>query len=111
MLLLLRDGAVLLERRPPTGVWAGLWCLPQIPDRVDIAAVCERNYGAKVEALGVLPAFSHGFTHFTLHIRPRRYRVTKLIPRAESPSHIWLPVKEALGAAIPAPVRRILQLL
>jgi A/G-specific adenine glycosylase len=102
---------VMLEKRPPTGIWGGMWSLPEVTEGADVPALCERRYGARIESLDALPAFAHGFTHFTLEIRPRRYRVTAFAARAESPGHVWLPVAEALGAAIPAPVRRILGLL
>jgi A/G-specific adenine glycosylase len=110
MLLLLHDGALMLEKRPPTGIWGGMWCLPQAEEGTDLAALCERQYGAKVvEIRDAPPAFTHGFTHFTLAIRPRRFRVTALLPHTESPGLTWLPVGKALAAGIPAPVRRILQ--
>ena len=93
MLLLLRDGEVLLERRPPTGVWGGLWSFPE----VDPAS-----------AGRALPVLRHEFTHFTLDITPiLRSGGTAPLDVAE-PGQIWLPVEEALGAAIPTPVRKLL---
>ena len=35
MLMMIRHDSVLLERRPPTGIWGGLWSLPELPDDVD----------------------------------------------------------------------------
>jgi A/G-specific adenine glycosylase len=50
----------------------------------------------------------HGFTHFKLDIHPLRLRVSALTPQAAEPGVVWLSLEEARGAAIPAPVRRIL---
>ena len=52
----------------------------------------------------------HGFTHYKLRIHPVLARVTRY-PRAEEPGLVWLSVEDAIGAAIPTPVRRILQML
>jgi A/G-specific adenine glycosylase len=93
MLVLLRDGEVLLEKRPPAGVWGGLWCFPEIdPD----------SAGRK------LPVLRHEFTHFTLDITPILRSVGAASLDAAEPGRLWLPVEEAIGAAVPAPVRKLL---
>ena len=68
-MLVLRDGdTVLLERRPPTGIWGGLWSLPEADG--DAAALQRvREFGA--EAVIPLAPFTHVFTHFRLEIEPR----------------------------------------
>ncbi|MFU8896876.1 MAG: A/G-specific adenine glycosylase [Gammaproteobacteria bacterium] len=76
-MLLLQDqaGALLLEQRPPQGVWGGLWCPPELGEEspADWAA---RVLGAAVEAAPPLAAVRHGFTHFELEIEPVPARVT-----------------------------------
>jgi A/G-specific adenine glycosylase len=72
---------------------------------------CEQRFGARVEVLAPLPVVEHGFTHFSLTISPQRARVEALVPRAASGSHEWLPLATAKAAAIPSPVRRILESL
>ncbi|MFN7088187.1 MAG: A/G-specific adenine glycosylase [Burkholderiales bacterium] len=110
MLVLQHAGEVLLEKRPETGIWGGLWCFPEVAPGQDaeIGRICARRFGARVTAPEPLPALEHGFTHFRLSITPQRLRVTALAPRAAEPGHVWLPLEEARSAAIPAPVRRIL---
>ena len=96
MLLLWCEGEVLLEKRPPTGVWGGLWCLP------------ECKPGAETPAGKRLPVLRHEFTHFTLDITPVLRVAGSALHRAAEPGRIWLPVEEAIGAAVPAPVRKLL---
>ncbi|MGQ0751710.1 MAG: A/G-specific adenine glycosylase, partial [Betaproteobacteria bacterium] len=55
-----------------------------------------------------LAEVAHGFTHFRLTIDPRRLTIAQLLPRAMEPGFAWMPVSEAIAAAVPAPVRRIL---
>jgi len=88
-----------------------LWSLPEIAADADIPQLCAQRYGAKAGAQQALPRIAHGFTHFKLDIDPCRVEVRKIVPRAAAPGVMWLPVEEALGAAIPAPVRRILAAL
>jgi A/G-specific adenine glycosylase len=58
-----------------------------------------------------LGGLRHGFTHFTLEIRPLLATVRHLRPRAAQPGVLWLPIEEALGAAVPVPVRKLLRAL
>ena len=111
MLVLLHAGQVLLEKRAPSGIWGGLWSLPEVASGAGIAALCAQRYGAKISTHAMLPAVAHGFTHFRLDIEPHRLSVARLAPRAAAPGAMWLPLEEALGAAIPAPVKRILAAL
>ena len=108
MLALIRAGEVLLEKRPPVGIWGGLWCLPETTRKTDLEAHCLKRFGAHVVEVEALETIPHGFTHFTLDIQPLRLRVSALAPSAPSPGTMWLSLEEARGAAIPAPVRRLL---
>lgn len=108
MLALMRAGEVLLEKRPVAGIWGGMWCLPESTGGTDLEAYCLKRFGAHVLEVEELEVIPHGFTHFTLDIQPLRLRVSALAPGATEPGVMWLPLEEARGAAIPAPVRRIL---
>ena len=90
-----RDGEVLLERRPGKGLWGGLWTFPET--RVYRPAR-SRN----------LAPMEHGFTHFRLRIQPVLCEGGKKISRAEAPGRLWLDVADAVSAAVPAPVRTLL---
>jgi len=105
LILLNRSAEVLLEKRPAPGIWGGLWSLPElIEGRVEEVA---RRYGARAHQITRLAAVDHGFTHFKLRIRPVLARVVRDTGTA-APGALWLTLDDALGAAIPAPVRRIL---
>lgn len=108
MLVLHRAGEVLLEKRPESGIWGGLWCFPELARGGDIEEICVKRFGARVTRLAPLPVLEHGFTHFRLSITPQRLRVTTLAPGAAEPGHIWLTIEQAKAAAIPVPVKRIL---
>jgi A/G-specific adenine glycosylase len=111
MLVLQRNGEVLLEKRPEPGIWGGLWSFPEVSDASQAARLSRGRFGAAVKTGGTLPVIRHGFTHFALNITPALLRVTRMEPRAQSPGHVWLTVEDAIGAAVPAPVRAILRRL
>ncbi len=111
MLLLVRNGELLLERRPPAGIWGGLWSLPEIDDAARTRAHCRANYGCTIAAPQPLAPLAHGFTHFKLRIQPLLCRVEKLTPAARAAGQIWLGLEEAHGAAIPVPVRKLIERL
>lgn len=106
-MLLLRDrGELMLEKRPARGVWGGLWSLPELDPDADASAHCHARYGFEVRALRTLPTLNHAFTHFRLSIQPLELH---LAPRGTTPpGQIWLAPKDALDAALPAPVRTLI---
>lgn len=61
---------VLLEKRPPTGIWGGLWSFPECPDNIDVQQFCQEKYGYQVIHLETLDRFKHTFSHFELWITP-----------------------------------------
>jgi A/G-specific adenine glycosylase len=110
LLVLRANGRVLLEERPPAGIWGGLLSLPELPDEPDeagVAAHCAQRLGLRVLTVAPAPTFCHTFTHFRLHIRPLLCAVEPL-PQAMEPGLRWLAPDELARAGLPAPVRKIL---
>ena len=108
MLIIVDAGEVLLEKRPPTGVWAGMWCFPEVVNGASPRHVCRERYGLETKSLKPWSVLRHGFTHFKLSITPQPIVVQKKLPRASEPSCMWLSIDDALKAAIPKPVRELL---
>ena len=106
-LVLLHKGSVLLERRPGTGIWGGLWVFPELVSGSP-GMFCRKVLGCDVKQVQRLPEIQHGFTHFKLRVQPVRCTVQKILPRAEAPGRIWLDVDDAVRAAVPAPVKKLL---
>jgi A/G-specific adenine glycosylase len=106
-LVLLYRGSVLLEKRPPRGLWGGLWTLPE-PAQADVAAYCRQALGCEVDRPRKLEPIEHGFTHFRLKITPLLCEVRRAAKGAEAGGRMWVDLEEAAGAAIPTPVRTLL---
>ena len=113
MLVVVSRGEVLLEKRPPSGIWGGLWSLPEAPVEADPEQALFAASGLVATSVERLAPFEHTFTHFTLEVRPLRIGIGQ--PRSRGrrpgPSMVWMPLTELRGAALPAPVRRLLDQL
>ena len=105
MLLLLDRGELLLEKRPARGIWGGMWSLPELPADHDPTLHCRERFGFTVRNPQALPQLSHSFTHFKLHIQPVQLQLAGRY--TASPGQIWLPPIDALDAALPAPIRKL----
>ena len=110
--LLVRDDAqrVLLERRPATGIWGGLYSFPEIPSDTDAESWCGRNLNADVRGRRALPPIAHSFTHFDLTIEPTLLELgadsSVVMDRPE-----WLWYKPAMKSelGLPAPIAALLE--
>lgn len=111
MLVLQRAGEILLEKRPASGIWGGLWCFPEADVAANAVEECARRYGAQVELCASLPVIAHAFTHFKLDILAQPAAVISWPHRAAETGHVWLSPDDARNAAVPTPVRGIIEQL
>jgi A/G-specific adenine glycosylase len=109
-LVLRQSNEVLLERRPSPGIWGGLWAFPELGGK-NAPSHCRSEFGCTLSNQQLLPTFSHGFTHFRLEISALLCTVVASEKRMESPGRMWIGVNEALRAAVPVPVRKVLNQL
>ncbi len=105
-LLLLRDAGdrILFERRPPSGVWGGLWSLPEVPQRDDPSVAVRERFGVAANDGRELPAFEHAFTHFRLAVTPWTARVGAPAKVADSDLR-WIARTDLAAFGLPQPVR------
>ena len=110
MAVIVDRGAVLLERRPPAGIWGGLLSLPEVPEHeTEVGNWVRDQLGINAGQGVLLPPLTHTFTHFVLDIQPWRFELaTRSVAAEESGRTQWLPLAETPDAALPAPVRSIL---
>ncbi|MBT9569472.1 MAG: A/G-specific adenine glycosylase [Thiobacillus sp.] len=105
MLLMVNQGALLLEKRPSHGIWGGLWSLPELEMGVDPVTHCLGRFGVASAIERRLTTVVHCFTHFRLHIQPT---VVQPASRPEVSGHCWLALETVSRAALPAPVRKLI---
>ena len=112
-MLLLQDnaGQILLQRRPPTGIWGGLWSLPERPDDgVPAERWVRQRFGGTLVGTGT--PLRHTFSHFHLDITPVLARVKDPAPAVlDGDATVWYKQGESGRYGLPAPVARLLERL
>ncbi|WP_305910300.1 A/G-specific adenine glycosylase [Methylomarinum sp. Ch1-1] len=100
---------VLLQKRPPSGIWGGLWSLPEFVSLAELQQWClEKNY--PVRRLRELASQRHTFSHYHLDY-------TAVIVESENPNNnvmeanlaVWYKTSQIDSLGLPAPVKRLLQ--
>ena len=111
MVLAVNDGAVYLERRPPSGIWGGLWSLPEL-DHDGVAEWCRDRLdasGSDIVAWGVL---RHSFSHYDLDIQPVVVHIDAGSRKvADGPDATWHRLDAAPPGGIAAPVQKLIDSL
>jgi A/G-specific adenine glycosylase len=111
MMLILRDasGRLLLERRPPVGVWAELWSLPEAED-IDAAKLGAASVHARDDIVfRHLPRFTHTFSHYRLDVTPIAFDIGIKARIADESNRRWVSPAEAAQLGLPAPVRKLIE--
>jgi len=109
LLVLMHGGRVLLEARPPAGIWGGLLSLPELPPGSAVERYAA-SIGVAVAGVEPLPPRVHTFTHFRLTIHPLLVAVQPL-PQAAEGGRCWLDRTALKTAPLPAPIRSLLAAL
>lgn len=103
------EGRILLQRRPPTGVWASLWSLPQFDERSAAQQWSRAHLDGDWRQAREAGPVMHGFTHYRLRITPLHWRDVR--PRdavRDNDCLRWARREELASIGLPAPVRRLL---
>ncbi len=105
-----RQGRILLQRRPPSGIWGGLWSLPECPPETTVAQWCRERMGFEIERPHSLPVRRHTFSHFRLDIEPVRARIKNPKRRVmDGEEWVWYNLSQPDNRGLAAPIARILQ--
>jgi A/G-specific adenine glycosylase len=111
-LAIVTDGRqVLLERRPPEGIWGGLLVLPQIDSPAAADDWWRTRSGQAPGAIATLAGLRHAFTHFRLDITPVRIDVAPLVGVPPGMAYELHPLENIDALGLPTPVRKLLAAL
>ncbi len=107
LLIIQSPSGVLVTRRPATGIWGGLWTLPECPQDQQPSHWAERHLGLRITPEPAGAAFTHAFSHFTLAIQPMRAQIDTAQAMRDGEQRWYHPSRDQrLG--MPAPVQRLL---
>lgn len=103
------DNRVLMQKRPSSGIWGGLWSLPEIESEDHLNQWCE-SQGLLLSGQAETHAeFRHTFSHFHLEIRAIRFDVSNSGQTLmEATDSVWYKCGSNTGG-MAAPVAKILE--
>jgi A/G-specific adenine glycosylase len=109
MVVALQDsGEVLLERRPDSGVWGGLWCLPEFSTASAAGAFIRDSLQASAGPMRTLTPLEHGFTHFDLSITPLLVHCAPRAAQVGEGTTLWYNIRLPARVGLPAPITTLL---
>jgi A/G-specific adenine glycosylase len=106
-----KHGQLLLEKRPPVGIWSNLWSFPEIENLNELKTRLN-EFGLKGATEKTLKTFKHTFSHYHLNITPIIINTTftqKSV--AETKQSVWISKKQCHGYGLPKPTLALLQAL
>ena len=101
---------VLLEQRPPAGLWGGLWSFPELRDTDELPTFLQR-LGLRERERGQLRPFRHSFSHYHLDITPLKVRVRDAAGAVADNGHAWVAPDQPGERGLAAPVKKLLRRL
>jgi A/G-specific adenine glycosylase len=105
------SSSVLVERRPPTGLWGGLWSPPQFESQSEAIEWCTKKIGqAEVDAATLAP-IDHAFTHFDLRLNPLRVRCQLSSQVREDGDLLWYRLDSPPRIGLPQPIAQLFERL
>ncbi|HKE46954.1 MAG TPA: A/G-specific adenine glycosylase [Rhodanobacteraceae bacterium] len=110
-MLVVRDGRgrVLLERRPPAGIWARLWSVPEAEPGSDVRTLLRDRYAVRAGEPETLGGFVHSFSHYHLRVTPLVLSGEAGLRVADDADRGWFAREDLAALGLPAPVRRLLE--
>ncbi|MEM1110705.1 MAG: A/G-specific adenine glycosylase [Pseudomonadota bacterium] len=112
--LMLRDpeGSLWLERRPPSGIWGGLWCFPELADASAAETWCVDRFQFAPTSIERWSPFRHTFSHYHLDIQPI-LATLPTCPQAvmASDEQLWYNLRQPPAVGLAAPVVGLLETL
>ena len=103
--------AVLVERRPPVGLWGGLWSPPQFESEFAALDWCRREIGEPHKVAQHLSPIHHAFTHFDLCLHPLRVRCRPNPAVHDGDDRLWYRLGAPPRVGLPQPIRQLFERL
>jgi A/G-specific adenine glycosylase len=107
-LLINRDNAILLYRRPPSGLWGGLWSLPELQNRDELTSLA-LQHNLRLGQQHPMASLKHTFSHFQLTIEPQLLRVEHSANAVAEGDWLWYNLANPQRLGLAAPVKKLLK--
>jgi len=105
------SSSVLVERRPTTGLWGGLWAPPQFDSQSEAMEWCTNRIGHTEVHATTLAPIDHAFTHFDLRLNPLRVRCALTSQVREDGDLLWYRLESPPRIGLPQPIAQLFERL
>ncbi len=102
-------GEVLLQKRPPSGIWSGLWIFPEIATELEPTHYCRDSLGLEILATETWANYRHSFSHYHLDIEPIHLRVGNSIRQVMAGDQaLWYNRTQPQAIGLAAPIKKLM---
>lgn len=103
-------GEYLLEQRPNSGIWGGLWSFPEANTEQEANQLISKLALGAAYHCELLPSFRHTFSHYHLDIQPLLVRLKQTPSQiAENGNVTWYNPQQPQSLGLAAPVKKLLE--
>ncbi len=100
---------ILLEKRPASGIWGGLWSLPEFESFTDIQSLCDQQ-NIVIKSVSQLDEQRHTFSHYHLDYTPFVVKIENPINNVmEANQSVWYNFEQINSLGLASPIKRLLQ--
>ena len=109
-LLMVRNpqGEWLLEQRPASGIWGGLWSFPEVASDQDVTEFWQQTHGEELVHQETWDSFRHTFSHYHLDITPVVADIAISAAQIGERAVYWYDVHAPASLGLAAPVKLLL---
>lgn len=110
MIMATHGRRVFLVKRPESGIWGGLWSLPEIDTGANPVHWSEDQLASTGGEPEHWPTLRHSFSHYDLNISPVQLKIPNLPSLImESDTTLWYNLDTPPAVGLAAPVARLLE--
>ncbi len=112
LLILQYNNQILLQQRPPTGIWGGLWSFPECDWEQEITQFCLPFISGTIASIRYGEVIQHDFSHFRLQLLPCYIQLkSKDLQVSESKPLLWYNLAQPPAIGLAKPTTDLIQQL
>lgn len=96
------QNSILLQRRPESGIWGGLWCLPE-------ESTSLQKLSSNLDTYRKLETLKHSFSHYHLLLEPELLNIEQAHFCHDFSNTRWFTLGSLIKLGLPKPIQTILR--
>lgn len=110
VILLCYEDKILLEKRPESGIWGGLYSLPELDKKEDLEQWCKERLDCQPSKVTFKKDIRHVFSHYSVDIRPIQVRIDCSFSKVKlRPVESWASKDSYDKLGLAAPIKKLIK--